>query len=90
MSEVPLYSRDGCRVTVRHRNLRLPTRCIPTTVYVQGSLAHKKQPLPRTLHYDYTQGPMVVLGVGAVSYERGGPVCTSRVRHGGSLGEFLN
>ena len=40
---------------------------------VQGYLAHKKQRPPSTLQYDYTQGPMVVLGGGAVSYERGTP-----------------
>ena len=30
----------------------------------QGHLAHKKEPPPRTLQYDYAQGPMVVLGGG--------------------------
>ena len=29
----------------------------------QGYIAHKKQQLPRTLHYDYAYGPMVVIGV---------------------------
>ena len=36
---------------------------------VQGYLAHKKQRPPRTLQQEYTQGPMAVLGGGAVSYE---------------------
>ena len=40
---------------------------------LQGYLTHKKQPPLRTLQYDYTQGPMVVLGGGAVSHERGIP-----------------
>ena len=38
---------------------------------LQGHLAHKKLPTPRTLQQDYTQGPAVVLGEGSVSYERG-------------------
>ena len=37
----------------------------------QGYLAHKKTPLPGTLQYAHALGPMVVLGGGAVSYERG-------------------
>ena len=41
---------------------------------IQGCLAHKKHPPPRTLQEDYTQGVMVVLGGGAASYERGTPV----------------
>ena len=31
---------------------------------VQGHLAHKKVPPPRTLHQAYAQGPVVVLGEG--------------------------
>ena len=41
---------------------------------VQGNLAHKKVPPPRTLQQAYAQGPAVVLGGEAVSYERGTPV----------------
>jgi len=41
---------------------------------LQGYLAHKKTPPPRTLQEPYAWGPMVVLGGGAVSYERGTPV----------------
>jgi len=41
---------------------------------LQGYLAHKKHPPPRTLQWDYTYGPIAVLGGGAVSYERGTPV----------------
>jgi len=29
---------------------------------VQGHLAHNKHPPPRTLQWNYTEGPMVVLG----------------------------
>ena len=32
----------------------------------QGYLAHQKQRLARTLHKEYAQGPVLVLGVGAV------------------------
>ena len=32
--------------------------------HLQGYLAHKKHPPPRTLQSDYTSGPTVVLGVG--------------------------
>jgi len=39
-----------------------------------GYLARKKDPPPRTLQYDYTYGRILVLGGGAVSYERGTPV----------------
>ena len=42
--------------------------------WLQGYLAHKKLPPRRTLQQDYTWGPMVVLGEGKVSYERGIPV----------------
>jgi len=38
---------------------------------VQGYLAHKKPPPPRTLQKDYAQGHTVDLGGVAVSYERG-------------------
>ena len=42
---------------------------------VQGYLAHKNLPPPRTLRQAYAYGPMVVLGGGgAFSYERGTPV----------------
>ena len=40
---------------------------------VQGYLAHKKLPSPRTLQWDYAKGPTVALGE-AISYERGTPV----------------
>jgi len=42
--------------------------------HIQGNLAHKKQPPPRTLQWDFAQGPMEVLEEGAVSFERGTPV----------------
>ena len=42
--------------------------------FAQGYLAHKKQHPPGTLHHDSALGPMVALGEGAVSYERGTPV----------------
>ena len=41
---------------------------------LQGYLAHKQQRQPSTLQYDYIYVPVVVLGGGAVSYERGYPV----------------
>ena len=41
---------------------------------IQGYLTHKKQRPPKTLLWEYAEGPMVVLGRGAVSYERGSPV----------------
>ena len=46
---------------------------------LQWYFAHKKQPPPGTLHRtlhsrDFFQGPMMALGGGAVSYERGTPV----------------
>ena len=46
-------------------------------IWVQGYLAHKKHPTPNTLQQDYTQGPMVVLGGGAVSHEQGTHVATT-------------
>jgi hypothetical protein len=48
----------------------------PTTL--QGYLTHEKPPSPRTLQQDFTLGPMVVLGGGAASYERGTPLCCSK------------
>jgi hypothetical protein len=54
--------------------------CVYVYIYISVSyeryLAHKKNCPPRTLQWDYTWGPMVVLGAGAVSYERGTSVCT--------------
>ena len=38
---------------------------------LQGYLAHKKQPPRRTLHSHHVWGPMVALGKGGVSCERG-------------------
>ncbi|KAJ1480153.1 hypothetical protein T484DRAFT_1901603 [Baffinella frigidus] len=51
----------------------LPAQCSGHTphVGVQGYLAHKKAPPPRTLQQAYALGPMVVLGGEALSYERG-------------------
>ena len=46
--------------------------CRRTYMYRGTSLIRNRAP-PRTLQYDYVQGPMVVLGGGAVSYERGNP-----------------
>ena len=43
-------------------------------VALQGYIAREKHPPRRTLQLDYTQGPVVVLGGGAVSYEPGTPV----------------
>ena len=44
------------------------------TSEVQGYLAHKKQPPPRSLQEDRAEGPMGILGGWAFSYERGTPV----------------
>ena len=44
------------------------------SVHLQGYLAHKKLPPHRKLQLDYAQGPMAILGGGAVSHERGTPV----------------
>ena len=41
---------------------------------VQGYLAHKKHPPPRTLQWGCAQGPMVALGRGGGPCERGTPV----------------
>jgi len=41
---------------------------------LQGYLGHEQHFPTRTLHQDFTQGPMVVLRGLAVSYERGTPV----------------
>ena len=41
---------------------------------VQGYLVHTKHHRPRTLQQDNAEGPTVLLGGGAVSYERGTPV----------------
>ena len=51
---------------------------IASGLRVQGYLAHKKHPLHRTIQRDYFQGPMVVLGEGAVFSERGTPVAPPR------------
>jgi len=42
--------------------------------HYRGTSLIRNNPPRRTLQKDYTQGPMVVLGGGAVSYERGAPV----------------
>ena len=49
MGEVPLYS-------------PVKPRLQPCAWSLQGYLAHKKHPPPRTLQWDYTYGPMVILG----------------------------
>ena len=41
---------------------------------LQGYLAHKKPPHPRTLQKAYAWGPTVLLGGGAFSYGRGTPI----------------
>ena len=53
---------------------------------VQGYLAHKKLRPPRTLQWDYTQGPVVVLGGGrflmneAPLHQKSGRPSLSRLR----------
>ena len=46
---------------------------LPTASNVQGYLAHKKPPPPRTLQQDHAYGSMGVLGGWAFSYGRGTP-----------------
>ena len=41
---------------------------------VQGYLAYKKPPPPRTVQYDNAMGPVGVLGGWVFSYERSSPV----------------
>ena len=48
---------------------------------VQGNLAHMKLLPPRILPEAYAWSPTVVLGGGALSYERGSPVVRSKLRH---------
>jgi len=42
--------------------------------YLEGYLAHNKPHPPRTVQQAYAQGPTVILGRGAFSYERGTPL----------------
>ena len=55
------------RLMVQYLDLRPVPR-------LQGHLAHKKLPPPKTLQQVYAQGPTVVLGWGARYCERGTPV----------------
>ena len=48
--------------------------CLTGACILQGYLTHKKHIPPQTLQKDHTYGPMVVLGGGAVYYERSTPV----------------
>ena len=57
------------RIRIRVKINAATTYLVPAVTSLQGYLAHKKQPPPKTL-----QGPMVVVGVGGVSHERGAPV----------------
>ena len=50
----------------------------PLRGLLQGYLTHKKLPHPETLQLEHAEGPVVVLGRGAVSYERGTLVAQSR------------
>ena len=59
------------RICTQHVHLRMSVK--PAADELQGYLAHKKQRPPRTLQKDVAWDPMVVLGWGAVSYERGTP-----------------
>ena len=56
---------------IRHQTSDVPRRLVGG---VQGYLAHKKPPSRRTLQQAFAQGPMVILGGWAFSYERGTPV----------------
>ena len=56
MSEAPLYNPVNCGADCAIYRLGASL--------IQGYLAHKNHPPPRTLQKDYTQGHMVVLGGG--------------------------
>ena len=77
MSEVPVYRTlytspvSVSRIFLtRNAFTTTPAASVPPTAPVKWYLAHKKHPPPRTLQYE---DQMVVLGGGAVSYERGTP-----------------
>ena len=53
------------------RTLTAQPLCEPQTP--QEYLSHKKQRPPWTLQQECAQGPMVVLGKGSISHERGTP-----------------
>ena len=57
---------------------------------IQGYLAHKKYPPPRTLWEDYTWGPMVVVLGGGGSYERGTPITTDKGRYLSASSRYPN
>ena len=69
------HSTLGLRV-IKKKELRGKAQrgTAPRGTNVQGYVAHKKQPPPRTARSDYVEGHMVALGRGGVSYERGTPV----------------
>ena len=68
----------ACYVRASHATSRVTPLYRGTSLVseaeLQGYLAHKKLPPPRTLQWAYAQGPTVVLGKGAVSYGRGNSV----------------
>ena len=60
----------------------------PSPRSLQGYLTHKKQRSLRTLQWYSEKGPLVVLGDGAVSYERGSLHRCFRVRSQGGYGRM--
>ena len=70
MSEVLLQWREVTVLPLDPRGRECPLYSRDRTS-LQGYLAREKQRLPRTLQWDYAQGPLVDLWGGAVSYERG-------------------
>ena len=75
-------------VCTQHAHLRIVVK--PAEDELEGYLTHKKQRPPRTLQKDYTEGSMVVLGGGAVSYERGTPARIFEVIYMGPSPENLS
>ena len=55
-------------------NASVINTCVISVSVLQGYLAYKKRPPPRTLQQAYSRGPTVVLWKGAIPYERGTPV----------------
>jgi len=80
MGEVPLYTLGATHPHVQCNSLDTTFTIHHSTLgasrarNLQGYLAPKEDSPPRTLQYDYPQGPMVVPGRGAISYGRGTPV----------------
>jgi hypothetical protein len=71
-----IFRMDSCTASDDVRGQDAPRQ---GRVPLQGYLAHKKPPPPRTLQQAYAYGPVVVLGGGLVSYERGTPAVVTKL-----------